>query len=59
MLIPPVITSSFAAFTPFSCIRYSSDSPRFAKKYGFRSAATMHGMNKVILESGLAVITSK
>jgi leucyl aminopeptidase (aminopeptidase T) len=43
-------TSSFA-FPP-SLLRHPLTA--FAKKYGFRGA-TMHGMNKVILESGLAV----
>ena len=37
--------STFSATAPLTA---------FAKKYGFRGA-TMHGMNKVILESGLAV----
>lgn len=47
----------YQKFTLVLCVStYSATAPltAFAKKYGFRGA-TMHGMNQVILSSGLAV----
>ncbi len=52
-----MIEDIYKKFTLILCIStYSATAPltAFAKKYGFRGA-TMHGMNQVILASGLAV----
>ncbi|MEQ1853191.1 MAG: hypothetical protein ABMA01_16555 [Chthoniobacteraceae bacterium] len=53
----PMATEIYGKYDLILCIStYSATAPltAFAKKYGFRGA-TMHGMNKTILRSGLAV----